>query len=98
MTETAAEVKIGKVAVIDYSLCTHCNQCLEVCPLQVISASETFTCDKCVKYCITMDVPCSPEHYVFKYADCDGCGICITHCTVKAMYWHNLTHKQNCDL
>jgi Pyruvate/2-oxoacid:ferredoxin oxidoreductase delta subunit len=84
---------LTELPVIDYNLCTHCNICVEVCPKGVISSAMNYTCDKCVKYCISMEVPCSPEHYVFNYVDCDVCGICVEHCPEKAMNWYKVKKK-----
>jgi formate hydrogenlyase subunit 6/NADH:ubiquinone oxidoreductase subunit I len=93
MTKEKSEVIPSEVPVINYTLCTHCNQCVEVCLKNVIQSSETFTCSKCVKYCITMEVPCSPEHYVFNYRDCDACGLCFENCPAEALYWHKINEK-----
>ncbi len=93
MIEEKTKIIPIQLPVIDYSLCTQCKICIEVCPSVVISDPVSFTCGKCVKYCITMEVPCSPDQFVFNYEVCDSCGICIEHCPTKAMYWHKVAQK-----
>ena len=95
MMEENAEIKPGRIPVIDYSLCTQCKTCIEVCPTDVISDPVSFTCGKCVKYCITMEVPCLPEQFVFNYEACNSCGICIENCPAKALFWRNASEKEN---
>jgi hypothetical protein len=58
-----------------------------VCPKNAILESSNNCCAKCIKYCMTMEVPCSPEYIVFDYDTCDSCGHCITSCQHKALYW-----------
>jgi len=89
------KIKPGRLPVIDYSLCTQCKTCIEVCPMYAISDPVSFTCGKCVKYCITMEVPCSPDQFVFNYEACNSCGICIENCPSEAMFWCKVTENEN---
>jgi Pyruvate/2-oxoacid:ferredoxin oxidoreductase delta subunit len=76
--------------VIDYSKCTKCDECYINCPLRAIVKETSSACAKCVKYCISMKVPCNPENYVFCYEKCNMCGLCVSDCIYEAIYWHNM--------
>jgi Pyruvate/2-oxoacid:ferredoxin oxidoreductase delta subunit len=91
MIEENTSIKQVQVPVIDYTLCIKCKKCILVCPIDVISDPVNFTCGKCVKYCIAMEVPCSPDQFVFNYEACDSCGKCLEHCPEDAIYWHKVT-------
>jgi Pyruvate/2-oxoacid:ferredoxin oxidoreductase delta subunit len=71
--------------VIDFSRCVKCEKCIAVCPHKVIHRENLMTCSKCIKYCITMDVPCKSNDYFFEYDLCDACGKCIEVCTHEAI-------------
>ena len=73
--------------VIDNVLCNKCNKCIEACPYNVISEKDNFSCSKCIKYCLIMDVPCTPDSYFFNYNLCDSCGLCVEKCPNKAISW-----------
>jgi Pyruvate/2-oxoacid:ferredoxin oxidoreductase delta subunit len=79
-----------KLPVIDSLICKNCKKCIEVCPNNAIKAVWKNSCAKCVKYCLTMRVPCNPEKIIFDYEHCDNCGICIETCTENAIYWYSL--------
>lgn len=81
------KVEIKRVPVIDTLRCTLCGSCMDVCPHNVIEKVRTSFCDKCVRYCVTMDVPCNPNHLIFHYNDCDSCGKCVENCEYDAIYW-----------
>jgi len=87
MAEEIIQIIQNGVPVINYNLCTHCKTCIEICPQGAISNPISFSCSKCVKYCITMEVPCPPDHYVFNYKECNNCGDCIEHCPADALHW-----------
>ncbi|MBN1498061.1 MAG: 4Fe-4S binding protein [Spirochaetes bacterium] len=76
-----------KFPAIDPKLCKKCNRCIEICPKNAIRESSNNCCAKCVKYCMTMEVPCSPELIVFDYELCDSCGECMSACPHDAIYW-----------
>ncbi len=75
-----------KLPVIDFAKCTNCKECIEICPQNAIIESENFSCSKCIKYCVSMDVPCNPEKIIFSYEHCDVCGKCISACPSNAIY------------
>ena len=76
-----------KVPVIDFSKCTRCMKCTEACPNKAIILSFNSSCAKCIKYCLTMKVPCRPKDIIFKYEHCDACGKCLEVCAENAMSW-----------
>lgn len=76
--------------VIDTAKCTKCNLCFNICPKKAIVKASNNACAKCIKYCISMKVPCNPHYYVFCYEKCDACGLCIIACQNKAIYWHKV--------
>lgn len=82
-----------KIPVVDESKCTFCGKCIAICPTVVISAKPNYSCSRCMKYCLTMNVPCNPDHYFFAYENCDGCGKCVEVCPTGAMHWHIVAEK-----
>jgi Pyruvate/2-oxoacid:ferredoxin oxidoreductase delta subunit len=76
--------------VIEVSKCTNCDMCYIVCPKNAIRKVTSNACAKCIKYCISMEVPCNPESYVYDYKNCDSCGLCLMECPSKAIYWHKV--------
>jgi formate hydrogenlyase subunit 6/NADH:ubiquinone oxidoreductase subunit I len=76
-----------QIPVIDYSKCIYCDMCFDICPLNAILKVANPSCDKCIKYCFSMEVPCNREHYVFCYEQCDSCGLCISACNKEAINW-----------
>ena len=81
---------IQQLPVIDISKCRKCDRCLNICPHKAIVKISSPACAKCIKYCISMKVPCSPENYVFCYEKCDLCGLCVSVCKNDAIYWYKL--------
>ena len=79
-----------QLPVIDYSKCTKCDECYLICPNNAIVKSANSACAKCIKYCMSMKVPCDPENYVFCYDKCDSCAQCISVCKNEAIYWHKV--------
>lgn len=75
------------VPVIDSSKCKRCDLCITVCPTTAIQKVTTNACAKCIGYCLTMQVPCNPVHYVIVYDQCDSCGLCVSSCPHNAIYW-----------
>jgi Pyruvate/2-oxoacid:ferredoxin oxidoreductase delta subunit len=82
-----------KVPIIDESKCSNCDTCFSVCPRNAIIKNVDYTCSKCIKYCITMEVPCNPEHKIFCYENCDTCGLCVTSCPENAISWFEIPVK-----
>jgi len=78
---------MDKIPIIDFSGCIRCELCIQVCPEQAIYKSRSSVCEKCIKYCISMEVPCNPFIYVFDYKTCNSCGKCVSQCPVKAISW-----------
>ena len=76
-----------RIPVIDKSKCTNCDKCVEVCHTNAILTSGNSACARCLHYCMSMEVPCNPGHYVFCYENCDSCGVCLDVCPVDAIYW-----------
>ncbi|HNW69436.1 MAG TPA: 4Fe-4S binding protein [Bacteroidales bacterium] len=81
---------LDKVPVIDVASCKKCKKCVEICTKNAISETNNYSCSKCMKYCISMDVPCVPDTYFFDYEKCDGCGICIEKCPSNAISWYKV--------
>jgi Pyruvate/2-oxoacid:ferredoxin oxidoreductase delta subunit len=79
--------------VIDFSTCSLCGVCVSVCPHSVIYRKTRSACDKCIKYCITMDVPCEAAKYAFDYRRCDSCGTCIEACSENSISWFTPDQK-----
>lgn len=75
------------VACIDASRCTRCLKCLAVCSAGAISDCKNDSCSKCVKYCLSMPVPCKPGSLVVSAEHCTGCGECIAVCEYGAIGW-----------
>lgn len=73
------------IPIIDFSKCVKCEMCIKACPHDVIKREDLNTCAKCIKYCITLDVPCKGNEYVFDYDRCDSCGKCIEACVHGAI-------------
>ena len=76
-----------KLPVIDFTKCRKCKKCINVCPTKAISVSFNNCCAKCIKYCLTMEVPCHPQDIIFKYERCDACGLCLEVCPENAISW-----------
>jgi ferredoxin len=79
--------KPKKIPVIDFTKCRKCKQCIKICPSQAISVSFNNCCAKCIKYCLTMEVPCQPKEIIFKHELCDTCGLCLKICPESAISW-----------
>jgi len=76
-----------KLPVIDFEICVLCKKCIESCPLKAIIEPMNTSCAKCIKYCLSMAVPCKPDNLIFNYELCDECGQCVTECPENAIYW-----------
>jgi len=82
--------KKNKYPVLDIEKCRKCRKCIEICPANAIFMSFNNCCAKCIKYCLSMDVPCHPGEIRFSYKFCNACGICIGSCPEKAIYWFEI--------
>jgi formate hydrogenlyase subunit 6/NADH:ubiquinone oxidoreductase subunit I len=87
MGATDKLITIAKYPVIDFSKCTRCEKCIAICPTHAIIKTPNPNCAKCIKYCISMKVSCSPDNYVFYYDDCNFCGYCVAICPTRAINW-----------
>jgi formate hydrogenlyase subunit 6/NADH:ubiquinone oxidoreductase subunit I len=76
-----------KLPAVDPKKCNKCGRCIDACPSRAIAESSNYSCAKCIKYCMTMEVPCNPEYMVFDYEKCDTCGLCVTACPHEALFW-----------
>ena len=76
--------------VIDHSKCILCGLCYDACPQGAIKKMPNPVCDKCIKYCISMDVPCNNMNYVICKDLCDSCGLCVSVCNYHAISWERL--------
>ena len=47
--------------VIIANLCINCDECISICPTHAIYKKTVASCAKCIKYCISMKVPCNPD-------------------------------------
>lgn len=82
--------KTEKVPVIDILKCINCDKCITACPKNIIYKKMEYSCSKCLKYCLSIQVPCNPKHYIFCYEQCDGCGLCVSVCPVDAINWFKI--------
>ena len=80
----------SELPVIDIAKCINCENCILICPANAISKNSGYSCSKCIKYCLSFDVPCNPDHYIFCYEKCDSCGLCISACSAEAIGWHQI--------
>lgn len=83
--------KFERLPVIDASKCIDCEKCVAVCPENAIYKIVDVACAKCIKYCISMEVPCNPAHYIFCYDLCDACGKCVISCPSEVIHWQLLS-------
>jgi Pyruvate/2-oxoacid:ferredoxin oxidoreductase delta subunit len=83
----------GKIPVIDIAKCVKCSKCIIICPAQAIVNERSMSCARCIKYCITMEVPCNTDNYIFDYQKCNSCGLCISECDQNAISMINSFEK-----
>lgn len=79
--------KITKYPVIDETKCIDCEKCIPVCPENAIYTKPNYSCSRCMKYCISLEVTCNPKHYIINYDKCSACGACFDACPVTAISW-----------
>jgi len=88
MTETVLKNDApARLPTVDSSRCDGCNQCIKACPRAAIYKPGEVTCSKCIKYCLSMEVPCSHARIAFSYEACDACGRCLSACVPRALSW-----------
>ena len=73
------------IPCIAHALCDGCGICIAECPAGALVETGNTGCAKCVKYCLTMEVPCLPARVVLLDALCDGCGVCAAACPHDAI-------------
>jgi Pyruvate/2-oxoacid:ferredoxin oxidoreductase delta subunit len=73
-------------AVLDATKCSSCGMCVSFCPHHAIEEPMNFCCAKCVKYCMTYEVPCESARIAICVERCDGCGLCIPCCPSDAIH------------
>jgi Pyruvate/2-oxoacid:ferredoxin oxidoreductase delta subunit len=71
---------------VDCTKCTRCKKCIETCQESAVQLIRSQYCSRCIKYCISMDVPCNPFQIEFDYAKCTGCGLCFDVCPGQAIF------------
>ncbi|AEH06563.1 4Fe-4S binding protein [Methanothermococcus okinawensis] len=87
-------------------ICSHCGACMNVCPNNAILLDRfTIDKDKCTKcgYCalvcsipiIKNEIPMPNTPVITN--ECNNCGLCITKCPNKAIYFEN-DEKGNCKI
>lgn len=78
-------VKEHHAPTIAEDRCNGCGTCIMHCPTGALVQPEHLGCDKCVKYCMVMEVPCRKVNVVVVSGRCDGCGICVEICPCEAI-------------
>lgn len=79
-----------KIPVIDFTQCTACCKCVDICPEKAIHRAQNDSCARCIKYCISLTIPCKPDTLHFDYENCTACGDCLTGCPEKAIQWFEI--------
>ena len=79
-----------KIPVLNSHLCTQCGECVSICPENAIVYSSSSQCAKCIKYCISLNVPCDPDYSIIIYEKCNSCGKCVEACKAGAISWQLL--------
>lgn len=87
--------KEQRIPVINSEKCVVCDLCVEICPVDAIVKDSVTICSRCIKYCISMEVPCKPVCYVIYGDICTSCGLCISECKNNAISWDNSAIKDN---
>ena len=81
----------NRIPLIDMTQCVKCYKCINTCPHNAIVLKKNnagdYTCTKCVKYCLSMEVTCKPEDICIDYDICDSCGKCVEVCREGAISW-----------
>ncbi len=96
MKKLNTEISVHRPA-IDTTMCTNCKSCIVCCPTKAIQEPLNYSCAKCIKYCMTLDVPCRPAGVIIRYELCDGCGLCILSCPNDAIHWCETNLDAECS-
>ena len=65
--------------------CISCGNCISVCSNKAIELTPNFYCARCIRYCMTMDVPCKNDHITIIPELCNSCGDCVEACKNNAL-------------
>jgi len=79
-------INMNKALVINAARCSKCNRCIQICDVKAIIEKENYNCGKCIKYCLTMEVECTPGSFIINNLPCNQCDKCIEICPEKAIY------------
>lgn len=85
--ETTPAAGRARAPEIDPARCTCCGACVLACPRGAIVQARGSSCAKCVKYCSSMEVPCSQGAPSIAEALCNQCGDCLAACREGAIGW-----------
>lgn len=77
------------VPIVINERCISCGDCVKFCPQNAIVLKSNFYCARCIRYCMTMDVPCKTTHITIIPEICDGCGKCLVVCKNGAIFLEN---------
>lgn len=76
---------ISAIPKVYHEKCTSCSDCINACEKHAISFTTNFYCSRCIRYCMTLDVPCKKEHIIIDPELCNSCGECVTFCKNNAL-------------
>ncbi|HEY3452038.1 MAG TPA: 4Fe-4S binding protein [Myxococcales bacterium] len=76
-----------RLPIVDLARCSGCGECAARCPTGAVRAPQGGACARCVKYCLSFEVPCRREARPFRYELCDSCGKCVKACASGAIVW-----------
>jgi ferredoxin len=71
--------------IIDQHLCVKCGKCAEVCPDGAVLRKKNDFCSRCIRYCMTLEVPCNPLSFFIDNEKCTNCGLCVDACPERAI-------------
>ena len=80
---------------VDESKCVGCEECVEVCPVEVfemqneksvpVNADECSGCETCLERCQMEAVWLDDGKVVLDTDRCIGCGLCVTTCPTESL-------------
>jgi len=79
------EIQQKLCLIINKHNCTKCGKCYEICKDGAVERVKNQFCSKCIRYCISLDVPCNTFYYLIVQEKCTSCGKCIESCPVGAI-------------
>lgn len=77
--------------VIDCTKCSRCEKCIGICPEQAIKLVRSISCSRCIRYCLSMDVPCNQYHVEIDVSKCTLCGLCLGICDDNAIFMDDIS-------